>query len=409
MNGAARGKALRAAFYRHRLNNHRESPMSSLMLKVVLLRMTENQASDCFISAGAPIYFKTKGHAVPIDDRLMESDAIKEMAYGVLTEQQIKTFETTYELNFALVLPNQGNFRINLFRQRATVAMAVRYIPFDTPSLESLGLPVLLREHIMEKRGLILVVGATGAGKSTTLAAMLNYRISHHDGHVLTLEEPVEYLFRHGKSIVNQRDVGSDAHSYHAALKSALRQSPDCLMIGEIRDHIAMTAAINFALSGHLCVATLHANNSYHALTRIINMYPQDNRQGLLQDLSVSLKSIIAQRLITDDRQDRIPAVEILTNATHIRELIETGDLGHIREAMQKSLRLDMQTFDRALQRLYEAGRITRQTALDNADSPTNLSLMLTTPPLAEKRAPPKSDSTDFGDIQLIYGDDGKA
>ena len=382
--------------------------MSSLMLKVVLLRMTEQRASDCFISAGAPIYFKTKGRSIPIDDQVMEPEAIKEMAYGVLTDQQIRTFETTHELNFALVLRNQGNFRINIFRQRATVAMAVRYIPFDTPTLESLGLPPLLKDHIMEKRGLILVVGATGAGKSTTLAAMLNYRIGNYDGHVLTLEDPVEYLFKHGKSIVNQRDVGSDAHSYHEALKSALRQSPDCLMIGEIRDHIAMTAAINFALSGHLCVATLHANNSYHALTRIINMYPQENRESLLQDLSVSLKSIIAQRLITSEQGNRLPVVEILTNATHLRELIETGALSHIREAMEKSLRPDLQTFDRALQRLYEAGRITRQTALENADSPTNLSLMLTTPPPAPKRAPPKAGNADFGGIELIYGDDGK-
>ena len=383
--------------------------MSSLMLKLVLLRMTERHASDCFISAGAPIYFKVKGQAVPIDDQVMESEAIRQMAYAVLTEQQIRTFESTHDLNFALVLANQGNFRVNLFRQRSSVAMAVRYIPFDAPSLETLGLPGLLREHIMEKRGLILVVGATGAGKSTTLAAMLNHRINHYSGHVLTLEEPVEYLFKHGKSIVNQRDVGSDALSYHDALKSALRQAPDCLLIGEIRDHVAMTAAINFALSGHLCVATLHANNSYHALTRIINMYAMDNRQSLLQDLSVSLKSIIAQRLITDEDGRRIPAVEILTNATHLRELIETGALSQIREAMEKSLRLDLQTFDRALQRLYEAGRITRQTALDNADSPTNLSLNLTAPPPAAKRPPAKADNpTDFGGIKLIYGDDPK-
>ena len=379
------------------------------MLKVVLQRMAENKASDAFISAGAPIYFKIKGQAIPVNKQIMEAQVIKEMAYGALSEKQIKAFEESPDLNFSLILPEHGNFRINVFRQRGSVALAARFIPFDIPPIESLGLPSLLTEQIMEKRGLILVVGSTGAGKSTTLAAMLNHRIGNHAGHMLTLEDPVEYLFKHGKSIVNQRDVGLDSNSYHEALKSALRQAPDCMMIGEIRDQTAMTAAINFALSGHLCVATLHANNSYHALTRIINMFPLESRQSLMQDLSVSLKSIIAQRLITDGSGTRTPVVEIMTNATQIRELIEIGDVGQIREAMAKSQRPDLQTFDRALQRLFEAGRIDRQTALDNADSPTNLSLMLGGGTTAIKRPGTGSGKGDFDGFKLIYGDAAQA
>jgi twitching motility protein PilU len=379
------------------------------MLKVVLQRMAENKASDAFISAGAPIYFKIKGQAIPVNKQIIEPQVIKEMAYGAMTDKQIQAFEASPDLNFSMVLAEHGNFRINVFRQRGTVALAARYIPFEIPGINALGLPPLLGEQIMEKRGLILVVGSTGAGKSTTLAAMLNHRINHNNGHVLTLEDPVEYLFKHGKSIVNQRDVGQDSNSYHEALKSALRQAPDCLMIGEIRDQTAMTSAINFALSGHLCVATLHANNSYHALTRIINMYPLENRQSLMQDLAVSLKSIIAQRLITDSAGQRVPVVEILTNATHIRELIDAGDVGNIREAMEKSLRPEIQTFDRALQRLFEAGRIDRQTALDNADSPTNLSLMLGGGAGAIARPSGKAGQGDFEGFKLIYGDAAQA
>ena len=376
------------------------------MLKVVLQRMAENKASDAFISAGAPIYFKIKGQAIPVNKQIMEPQVIKDMAYGALNEKQIKAFEESPDLNFSMVLAEHGNFRINVFRQRGTIALAARFIPFEIPPIASLGLPALLTEQIMEKRGLILVVGATGAGKSTTLAAMLNHRIANHQGHMLTLEDPVEYLFSHGKSIVNQRDVGQDSNSYHEALRSALRQAPDCLMIGEIRDQTAMTAAINFALSGHLCVATLHANNSYHALTRMINMFPSEGRASLMQDLSVSLKSIVAQRLITDGAGKRIAVVEIMTNVPHIRELIENAEVGQIRDAMEKSLRGDLQTFDRALQRLYEAGRIDRQTALDNADSPTNLSLMLNGSGNTQVKRPGGGARTgDFEGFKLIYGD----
>ena len=375
------------------------------MLKVVLQRMSENKASDAFITAGAPIYFKINGQAVPVNKQIMEAQVIKEMAYAVLNERQIKAFEESPDLNFSLVLPEHGNFRINLFRQRGSVALTARYIQFDIPSPKTLGLPAFLNEQIMEKRGLILVVGATGAGKSTTLASMLKHRIAHHAGHLLTLEDPVEYLFKHGKSIVNQRDVGTDSSSYAEALRSALRQSPDCLLIGEIRDQTAMTAAVNFALSGHLCVATLHANNSYHALTRIINMFPQEGRQSLLEDLSVSLKSIIAQRLITDSAGKRVPLVEMMTNSPHIRDLIASGEIGEIKAAMEKSLQPDLQTFDRGLQRLFEAGRLSREAALDNADSPTNLSLMLNGGSAAVTARPAgRGEDSTFEGFKLIYG-----
>ncbi len=390
------------------------------MLKVVLQRMAENKASDAFISAGAPIYFKINGNAIPVNKQVMEAAAIKDMVYAVLTEKQVKAFEESPDLNFSMALIGHGNFRINVFRQRGSIAMAARYIPFGIPAAKALGLPAFLNEQIMEKRGLILVVGSTGAGKSTTLASMINHRIANHHGHVLTLEDPVEYLFTHGKSIVNQRDVGLDSASYHDALRSALRQAPDCLLIGEIRDQTSMSAAINFALSGHLCVATLHANNSYHALTRIINMFPLEGRTSLLQDLAVSLKSIIAQRLITDSSGARVPVIEMLSNTTHIRDLIETGEVVQIKDAMNKSLKSDLQTFDRALQRLYEAGRIDKETALSNADSPTNLSLMLSDS--AAKKSPaavatvtatatarPKADGAPFEGFKLIYGDAAQA
>jgi len=380
------------------------------MLNVILQRMAENNASDAFISAGAPIYFKINGQTVPVNKQVIEPNSIKEMAYSTLNEKQIKSFEASPDLNFSVVIPEHGSFRINMFRQRGTVALSIRRIPFGIPALETLGLPTFLNDQIMEKRGLILVVGSTGAGKSTTLASMINHRIMNYPGHVLTLEDPVEYLFKHGKSIVNQRDVGQDSNSYHEALRSAMRQAPDCLLIGEIRDQEAMSAAINVGLSGHLCVATLHANNSYQALTRIINMFPQEGRQSLMQDLSVSLKSIIAQRLITDGDGKRIPIVEIMTNGTHVRELIEKGEIGQIREAMEKSLKPDLQTFDRALQRLYETGRVNRETALANADSPTNLSLMLDNKITSMvKRPVATGESNTFDGFKLIYNETSQA
>ena len=392
------------------------------MLKVLLQRMAIAKASDAFITAGAPICLKVNGELVQLGKQVMEPHIIREMAYAELSEQQIRSFEERPELNFSIILPEQGNFRINMFRQRGTIALAVRFITFGIPTLDELGLPPTLNELIMAKRGLILVVGSTGVGKSTTLASMIDHRITNYSGHVLTLEDPIEYLFKHKKSIVNQRNIGIDSASYHDALHSALRQAPDCLLIGEIRDHATMQAAINFSLSGHLCLATLHANNSYHALSRIINMFPLDSRQNLLQDLSVSLKSVVAQRLITDGAGKRVPIIEMLSNTPLIRDLIARGEMGEIKDAMDTSMSPELITFDKALKRLYDAGRIDRNTALEHADSPTNLSMLLDNRPTPVTRPSPSAPASapapaaaagrgpaQFDDFKLIYGDGAAA
>ena len=277
----------------------------------------------------------------------------------------------------SLVIPEIGNFRLNVYRQRGSIALVARYVSFNIPNLKDLNLPVFLNDLIMEKRGLILVVGPTGSGKSSTLAAMLNHRIATKTGHVLTLEDPVEFLFRHNKSIVSQRDIGLDSLSYPNALKSALRQAPDCMLIGEIREAQTMTMATNFALSGHLCLATLHANNTYHVLNRIIQMYPLENRNTLLQDLSVSLKAVIALRLVPGRDGKRLPAFELLVNTQRISDLIEKGAVSEIKEAMQESHSPSLMNFDQSLLKLFRSGRITWETALANAESPTNMSLQV--------------------------------
>jgi twitching motility protein PilU len=397
------------------------SARSTGMLKVLLQRMANGKASDAFITAGAPIYLKVNGEMMQLGKQVMEPDIIQEMAYAQLSEAQIRGFEQKPEFNFSVVLPEVGNFRCNMFRQRGTIALAIRFIGFGIPSLEELGLPATLNELIMSKQGLILVVGATGVGKSTTLASMIDHRITNFSGHLLTLEDPIEFLFKHKKSIVNQRNIGIDSESYQDALHSALRQAPDCLLIGEIRDTIAMQAAINFSLSGHLCLATLHANNSYHALSRIINMFPLDSRQNLLQDLAVSLRSIVAQRLIVDDTGKRVPIIEMLGNTPLIRDLIERGELSLVKEGMEKSMSPDLITFDKALKRLYEAGRISRASALQYADSPTNLSLIIddnggpapTRPARSPSPSSPATATTSaqapFEDFKLIYGENAAA
>jgi twitching motility protein PilU len=398
------------------------SNMGTAMLKVLLQRMVISKASDAFITAGAPIYLKVSGEMTPLGKQIMEPHIIREMAYAQLSEQQIRSFEEKPEFNFSIILADVGNFRINMFRQRGTIALAIRYISFGIPTLEELGLPENLSELVMAKRGLILVVGSTGVGKSTTLASMIDHRIGNYSGHLLTLEDPIEYLFKHKKSIVNQRNIGIDTESYKDALHSALRQAPDCLLIGEIRDTTSMQAAINFSLSGHLCLATLHANNSYHALSRIINMFPVDSRQNLLQDLAVSLRSIVAQRLIVDGSGKRVPIIEMLGNTPLIRDLIERGELSLIKEGMEKSMSPDLITFDKALKRLYQAGRISREIALEHADSPTNLSLILDSDrpaPAVRAAGSPSApvplpsaagrQQAPFDDFKLIYGEGAAA
>jgi twitching motility protein PilU len=339
--------------------------------------MAEKSASDIFVSAGAPISIKIHGNTIPINQQVMDPTTIQKMAYELLSPEQIHTFETKRELNLSIGIANIGNFRINMFWQRNTIAVVVRYITSDIPKIDDLALPSILSEIIMEKRGLVLVVGATGSGKSTTIAAMLDHRNVNKSGHILTVEDPIEFLFKHKKSIINQREVGLDTESWGEALKNAMRQAPDCILIGEIRDKDTMSAAIAYAQTGHLCLATLHANNAYHALNRIINFFPLENRTSLYLDLSATLKTIISQRLTRKPDGKRTPAVEILLNTRHIAELIEKGEINGIKEAMEQSLAPGSQTFEQDLYKLYKDGVITLEEALANADSPTNLSWLI--------------------------------
>src|SRR5215212_2609235 len=335
--------------------------------------MADKKASDIFISVGAPINIKINGNAVPVNQTVMNSDTVRQLLYEVLNERQIKEFEEEMELNTAYALEGVGAFRISAFRQKGSPAVVVRFIPGDVPRFDTLGLPDVLKEIIMQKRGLILMVGATGSGKSTSLSAMLDFRNEQKAGHILTLEDPVEFIFQNKKSIVNQREVGTDTKSFEVALKNALRQAPDCILIGEIRDKQTMGMALAYAQSGHLCLATLHANNSYHAMNRIINFYPLENRPSLLLDLAAALQSIVSQRLVRTKTGQRVAAVEVLLNTRHIAELIEKGEINEIKEALEKSMSPGSQTFEQALFRLFMDGKITQEEAMANADSATNM------------------------------------
>ena len=335
--------------------------------------MAEKKASDLFISVGAPINIKINGNAVPVNQTIMDSATIMNLFAEVLTEKQMNEYLEELEFNGAYNMPGTGNFRLSCFRQKGSPAIVVRYIPGDIPDFETLSLPDVLKDVIMEKRGLILMVGATGSGKSTTLTSMIDYRNARKAGHILTLEDPVEFIFQNKKSIVNQREVGSDTKAFHIALKNALRQAPDVIFIGEVRDKDTMSQAIAYAQSGHLCMATLHANNSYHAMSRIISFYPLENRPALLSDLGVTLKCVISQRLVKKPDGGRAPAVEVLLNSRYIAELIEKGELGEIKDAMEKSMVPGSQTFEQCLYQLYASGVITLEEALANADSANNL------------------------------------
>jgi twitching motility protein PilU len=349
-----------------------------MILDKLFQLMSEKQASDLFVSAGIPIHMKIQGHTAPVNQQVMTPTMIEKIANELMTPGQAKTFETAMEMNLSIGVPRIGNFRVNLFRQRGSISIVVRFILGNIPAIDTLNLPPVLSDLVMEKRGLILIVGSTGSGKSTTIASMLDHRNASRTGHILTIEDPIEFLFKHKKSIVNQRELGMDTLGWNDALKNAMRQAPDCILIGEIRDKDTMQAAIAYAQTGHLCLATLHANNSYHALNRIINFFPLENRTALYLDLSASLKSIISQRLVTSRANGkRVPSVEVLLNTRHIQELIERGEILSIKEAMDKSLAPGSQTFEQDLFRLYREKIITLDEALANADSPTNLSWLI--------------------------------
>jgi len=353
--------------------------------------MADKKATDLFLSVGAPITIKMQGNAVPVNPTILDMATVRGLLEEVLKPEQLEEFEREKELQTRVVARDVGVYRLSCFFQRGTPAMVARYIPVDIPKFDSLMLPPVLKDVIMEKRGLILMVGATGSGKSTTLTSMIDYRNEHTSGHILTLEDPLEFLFRNKKSIVNQREVGTDTKAFQIALKNALRQAPDVIFIGEIRDKDTMTQAIAYAQSGHLCMATLHANNSYHAMSRIISFYPLDNRPALLADLSVTLKCVISQRLVKTPSGGRVAAVEILMNSRHIAELIEKGDLAEIKDAMENSMIPGSQTFEQALFQLYKTNTITLDEALSSADSANNLQQVINNA-AAEAAAPHEAD-----------------
>lgn len=348
-----------------------------MILAPLFKLMMEKQASDLYFSSGAPIHIKISGSTRPVNNQILDSAKVREFAYAMMSEEQIKAFEADWEINFAFFHPGTGTFRINVFFQRGSMAMVIRYIREHIQDTDSLMLPPMLKELIMEKRGLVLVVGAAGEGKSTTLAAMIEYRNQRTTGHILTIEDPIEYRFTHKKSIINQREIGADTKSYSSALVNAMREAPDVVMIGEIVDQESLKHTLLFSQAGHLCLSTLHANNSYHALNRIITFFPYEARASLLSDLSISLKCVISQRLVPGVNGKLVPAVEILPNTKHIAELIKQGEIDQIKEAMDQSLASGCQTFEQSLYKLYKAGKISYEDAMNHSDSPSNLSSLI--------------------------------
>ena len=354
--------------------------------------MTEKNASDMFLTTGAPVYIKVEGKLYPLGSTGLPAGMVKKIAYSLMDEGQVPVFERDLELNMAIAVKDAGRFRINVFKQRGEVGMVIRAIKSEIPSIEQLKLPQILKEIIMEPRGLVLVVGSTGSGKSTSLAAMIDHRNSSTSGHILTIEDPIEFLHKHKKSIVNQREVGLDTHAFHNALKNAMREAPDVILIGEILDTTTMEAAISFAETGHLCLATLHSNNADQTLERILNFFPESAHKNILMNLSLNLKSVISQRLVIAKDGKRVPAVEILINTPLIRDLMRRGEVHEIKEAMEKSLEEGMQTFDQALYRLYKEGKCELEEVLRNADSRDGLNLKIRLSEGAEGEHDPYAD-----------------
>ncbi len=370
----------------------------------VLRLMAEKSASDVYLSANTPILIKINGQIMQLSDQPLSHAQPRQLLAELLTPQQLEELDDTGELNVGVGITKVGSFRLSAFRQRGSIAAVFRCIPFVIPTLESLRVPSILGDLVLEKRGLILMVGATGTGKSTTLASMLEQRNQTLTGHILTIEDPIEFLFTNKKSVVNQREVGRDTNSLQIALKNALRQAPDCILIGEIRDRETMTSAISYSLSGHLVLATMHANNSYHALGRILSFYTPEARPALLSDLASGLRAIICQRLIRAQAGGRTPASEVLLNTKLIAELIEQGDISGVKEAMEKSLAEGSQTFEAALAKMINDGIITREEGLAYADSPTNLLWRLQNDSAPMSRQPPKPEDPDpsiFTEITL--------
>ncbi len=339
----------------------------------ILRLMADKKASDVYLTAHAPAMIKINGQTIPINSQVLPPEAPRNLLSEIVPSTRMEELQETGELNMAVPLEALGNFRVSAFRQRGNVAVVIRFIPGDIPALDSLNVAPVLADLVMEKRGLVLMVGATGAGKSTTLAAMIDHRNESASGHVLTIEDPIEYVYKNKKSVVNQREIGPDTASLQIALKNALRQAPDVILIGEIRDRETMSAAIAYAQSGHLCLATLHANNSYQALNRILSFYPVEVRPTMLGDLAAALRAIVSQRLLRTHTGSRVPAMEVLLNTSLIADLIQKADFSGVREAMEKSLAEGSQSFEQDLARLINDGLVTRNEGLAQADSPNNL------------------------------------
>ncbi len=380
-----------------------ERPMGTM--ERILRLMAEKKASDIYLSAHSPALIRINGQCVPINNQALPADAPRNLLAEIVPEERMAELDAYSELNMGFPLQGVGRFRLSAMRQRGSIAAVIRFVSGDIPTLGSLSLPPILGDLIMEKRGLILMVGATGMGKSTTLAAMIDYRNENASGHILTIEDPIEYLFKNKRSVVNQREIGTDTKNLGTALQNALRQAPDVIMIGEIRDRETMSAAIAYAQSGHLCLATMHANNSYQALNRILSFYPVEVRQTMLGDLSSALKAIVSQRLLRTVAGSRTPAVEIMLNTKLISELIEKGDFSSVKEALEKAMAEGSQNFEQDIARLITDGAVDRKEGLINSDSPTNLMWRLQNdfqkPELAQAPEDNHDDEPSFTEITL--------
>ena len=342
-------------------------------IKTLLKLMVEKKASDLFLTSNAPVKIKIEGRILPVNKQDLTADAVRQAVLSIMTAEQMDQLAKELELDFAVSERTLGRFRVNAFHQRGEVAMTLRYITSEIPKLEQLGLPPILKELALRKRGLVLMVGSTGSGKSTTLAAMIDHRNEVSSDHILTIEDPIEYVHANKNSIVNQREVGGDTRSYQRALRSAMREAPDVIQVGEIRDRETMEAVLALAGTGHLAISTLHANNAAEALDRIVNMFPALQHPQVLMDLSQYLLAIVSQRLIKSRSGRRVAAVEVLINTPHVSELIKKGDVPAVKEALAESREPGMQNFDGALYEIYRQGRIDQQEALANAESRTNL------------------------------------
>jgi len=350
-----------------------EAQDGRVSIKPLLRLMAEKKASDLFFTSNSPVKIKIEGLIYPINKHVLNAETVRDIAYSLMGAEQLEHFQNELEIDFAISEPGVGRFRAAVFYQRGFPAIVLRYISVDTPKLDQLGLPDTLRELSMLKRGLVLMVGATGSGKSTTLAAMINHRNENCSDHILTIEDPVEFLHQNRKAIVNQREVGLDTRSFSRALRAAMRAAPDVILIGEIRDRDTMESAIALAGTGHLAIATLHANNSAETLDRIINLFPRDQHAQIFLDLSQYLRAIVSQRLVRGRNNKRVAAVEVMLNTPHIQDLIKKGDVIGVKEAMLSSNERGIQNYDSALLHLYKEGRIDIEEALNNADSRTNL------------------------------------